>query len=795
MNNVWHWTANSQDIILWSPDDQAILRFDINALWASKPGRIRIRRRLAWDFITESTRSRVNALIPQMTDKAQVTIPTTDPHTAIVMTLKNLSSWHAEISIQSTNEEMKRVHLGFHTSTTEHWRGFGEHGHTIMPPARFDTWVEEGPVGLGPLSPWLRFTGRVPIPKGPYPSYATLPLWLSSAGYGAWFENSELLRWQIQSTLRTVKTWTNVLTLHVVVGHSPLQVLERQSLVLKRATLPPDWIFGPWNDSVRGQSQAESLASHLRQERIPSSALWIEDWMGSWEDSRRFWMRPLSHKVDTLLYPDLPSLSDDLHRTGFRLLGYFCPEISKGSSLYQSALEQGLLVKDQSGDPIIINVLGIDHGEVDFTHPEAEAWIHQQWFQPAYGQGFDGWMADFGEYLPTNAVLHDGSHGWQRHNLWPLLWQKVNRTFWDQKRPNGDYTFFVRSASLGSQHVAPILWGGDSDTDFDPADGLPTVVPQVLSAQLAGFNYWATDIAGYMTFGLTRPSTKNLYIRWLQLASLLPVMRTHHGTARPRNWHWNRDLQTRSIYTRYARLHTSLFPFWHHLSRLATTRGYPLIRALFLEFPQDPVAWIVDQEFLVGDRLLVAPVIKPQGSRHRVYIPPGRWRYWWSQRIDIGPGWIHLDVPLDQLPLWIRVGYPLPMFEGVPLVSGDPEGIVDSLADIDQGPGVDLRRATRHLTIYLAGNLESSNIFLPGGGCLELSFNDKLTFKDCARWPVAHAADHLPQEFGMGWRTKLAPGAEARYHASAQGTLIMTASPDSIERYYAIRWIPATPVI
>ena len=769
--------------------------FDVNALWTTKPGKIRIRRRLAWDFITESTRSRVQALIPRMTDKGQVTIPTPDPHTAIVMTLKNLSSWHAKVIIQSTNEDMKRLHLGFRTSTTEHWRGFGEHGHTIMPPARFDTWVEEGPVGLGPLSRWLRFTGRVPIPKGPYPSYATLPLWLSSVGYSAWFENFELLRWQIRTTLRTVEGWTNKLTLHIVVGNNPLQVLERQSLVLKRAALPPDWIFGPWNDSVRGQAHAEALASHLRQERIPSSVLWIEDWMGSWEDSRRFWMRPLSHKVDDLLYPDFPSLSEGLHRTGFRLLGYFCPEITNGSVLYNAALEQGLLVKDQNGDPVTINVLDIDHGEVDFTHPEAEAWIHQHWFQPAYNQGFDGWMADFGEYLPTNAVLHDGSHGWQRHNQWPLLWQKVNRTFWDQKRPNGDYTFFVRSAALGSHHVAPILWGGDSDTDFDPADGLPTVVPQAISAQLAGFSYWATDIAGYMTFGLTRPSTKKLYIRWLQLASLLPVMRTHHGTARPRNWDWDKDLETRLIYTRYARLHTSLFPFWYHLSRLAATRGHPLIRALFLEFPHDPVAWMVDQEFLVGDRLLVAPVIKPQSNRHRVYVPPGRWRYWWSQRIDVGPGWIHLDVPLDQLPLWIRVGYPLPIFEGIPLGNGHPEGIVDSLADIDQGPGVDLRQATQHLTIYLVGNPESSNIFLPGGGCLELSFNDKPTITDQPGWSVAQTADHLPQEFGMGWRTKLAPGKEDRYHGSPQGALIVTASPDSIERYYAIRWIPVTPVV
>ncbi len=762
-----------------------LLVLPLALLGIAPSGPVSITHRIAWDFIKETAQTRARIIPPLEPDDdvMELSFATTDPDTRVRVEVTDPEPWHLCMRISTNNPRMNRIDVGFLTEPTEQWLGFGEHGHPIRPPASFDSWVEEGPVGLGRWSRGLQFTGRVPFPKGPYPSYASLPLWLSSRGYSAWFDNRELLRWTIKSRQRRVTAWSTTLELHVVVGPTPLDILARQFQILGNPPPPPAWVFGPWNDSVRGLKPATALVEFLRSHRIPSSALWIEDWMGSWEDAKRFWMRPLSHTIDSSLYPDLPNFSKRLHRTGFRLLGYFCPEITEGSALYQDALEKDLLVKMSNGSPARIDVLGIHHGELDLTHPKASAWFAERCLAPALDFGFDGWMADFGEYLPPEAQLSDGSSGWSRHNEWPLLWQQLHRDFWDKARQDGDYTFFVRSASLGSHTVAPVMWGGDSDTDFERADGLPTVIPQVLSAQLAGFFYWSTDIAGYMTFGLTQPSTKDLFCRWTQVGALLPVMRTHHGTARPRNWNLQRDEETTTIYTRYARLHTALYPFWHHLAHQS---GQPLIRALALEFPNDLVTWSLDQEFLIGPSILVAAVVTRKSRQHRVYIPAGSWRYWWSTQIDVGPTWIQLDVPLDKIPIWIREGYALPLLEGSS-VTDRPEGIVDSLAAITEGPGVDLTQALMAITLYGWGPLgHAQTLKLPGGGTLTVDRGPAPSQTPQA-WGTPQHHDHLPQCFPDGVKLVMEPGMSFLVN-TAHGDVRVAVSSDSPTRSYIIRW-------
>ncbi len=766
-------------------DEAPLLVLPLGLLAVAQAGKVTVKRRIAWDFILESSRRRYRVAPPHhpLASVDRLVLPTTDPYTSIILTVTRPEPWHLVLHLTTDNPEIARIDLGFATEKREHWLGFGEHGHTIRPPATFDTWVEEGPVGLGRWSRWLKFTGGVPFPKGPHPSYASLPIWLSSKGYSAWFDNNELLRWTLKTAQRQVTAWASEVRLNLVIGNNPLDALKRQFTALGRAPTPAPWVFGPWNDSVQGQDRATVLVDVLRSERIPSSALWIEDWMGSWENSQRFWMRPLSHQVDTVLYPDLKGFSERLHRRGFRLLGYFCPEITEGSVLYQEALAKNLLVRMPDGTPARIDVLGVHHGELDLTHPKASNWFATRCLAPAAEMGFDGWMADFGEYLPPQARLSDDSTGWLRHNAWPLLWQQLHRDFWESRKPNRDYTFFVRSASLGSHAVAPVLWGGDSDTDFEDGDGLPTVIPQVLSAQLAGFFYWSTDIAGYMSFGVTKPSTKTLFCRWTELGAVLPVMRTHHGTARPRNWHFLRDPETTTLYTRYARLHTALYPIWYHLGLDAPQ---PLIRAIALEFPGDPVAWNLDQQFLIGSFLLVAPVVKKTGRQHRVYIPKGSWRYWWSSRVDRGPGWIQLDVPLDQVPMWIRQGQALPLFEGVSL-SNRPEGIVDSLAPIEEGAGVDLDTAIATITLYGWGPLiDQQMCHLPGGGFVTLS-PGAAPKKPLESWLPAEYAGHLPHDFGVGGRLLLGPS-ESFSVNTLYGPFVVTTSRDCPIRHYIIRW-------
>ncbi len=714
---------NAENLLILQYGGIPVMRLALSELAVVEPGPVSVTRVIAWDVIRRKPRRTT----PMAVWRCLKISPTQDrivlspggPGAGITIALTRLEPWHIAMDVR-TDLPGAFVQLSWQTAADEHWRGFGEHSHTILPPAQFDSWVEEGPVGLGWLSSWLTFLPAVPFPKGPYPSYASLPLWLSSAGYSAWFESSEMIRWSLGHWRRKAQVWASQTRLHVIAGPDPATILARQFSVLGRPSVPPAWVFAPWNDSVHGQEQALLVARFLREQRIPSSAIWIEDWMGSHEDSRRFWMRPLTHRPDTALYPDFPRLASTLHAGGYRMLGYFCPELTEGSDLYRQADRDGVLVKNAAGRPVRISILGISHGQLDPTHPHAFTWMRDHLFQPALALGFDGWMADFGEYLPVSAQMADGTTGWQTHNRYPLLWQQAHRTFWEQARPSGDYTFFVRSGWVGTHAIAPVMWGGDSDTDFEEGDGLPTVVPQVLSAQTAGFFYWGTDIAGYMTFGLTRPSSRLLYWRWLQLAALLPVMRTHHGTARPRNWRFDKDGETLGLYARYARLHTALYPYFHHLAVLAADDGIPLIRPLYLEYPQDATCWSIDQQFMLGSSLLVAPVTQKQSKRHMIYFPAGSWRCWWTGTIHEGPQWMAADIPEDRLPLYLKQGCALPLFEGAAGPDGQMEGIVDSLAPIAQGPGVDLGQALNYLALYANCGQEDlgEEIALPSGGRL-----------------------------------------------------------------------------
>lgn len=629
--------------------------------------RVSVRRFIAWDFFREigKSRHRMRYVISHSARndrfEAQLGHVATVPLLQVVFEIDDEHHLHFRFTAEPGHHRIQWV---WHGPPNEVLFGFGAHGTgPRTPDGRFASWSEEGPVGLGPLSRWLRWTGRVPIPKGPMAGYVSLPQWLSSRGYAAWLNGYERVVWKIHRRSRTAESWSSVMDGDLVVGVSLVDVLERQNSRLGPPPTPPPWIFAPWNDAVRGRDRVEALASRLREHRIPSSAIWVEDWMGSWEDSRRFWMRPLSHRLDAELYPDFSGMAHQLHNQGFRLLGYFCPEVTEGTALYERALAGEHLMVNAKGLPVRINILGVWHGQWDLTRSKTRRFVQEELLGPAERLGFDGWMADFGEYLPVDAQLADGRTGFQAHNQYPLLWQNLHRSFWESTRPDGDWVFFVRSASMGSQAVAPVVWGGDQDTDFDRADGLPSVVPLMLSAGLSGFPHWGSDLGGYMTFGLTQPRSRELFWRWTELAALTPVMRTHHGTASPRNWHFDSDRDTTEHYARYARLHTLLFPYWHHLASIARHRGLPIARPVFLHYPGQET-WDLGNQYLLGEDLLVAPILERGQDKRPVYIPDGVWIHWWNGEKRVGPGTLRLPAPLGAIPLFIREGALLPLHEG-----------------------------------------------------------------------------------------------------------------------------------
>ncbi|NMP20863.1 TIM-barrel domain-containing protein [Sulfobacillus harzensis] len=705
--DILHCDMNSQNRLVIRSDEKPLMVVHLSDWIIEDVQQVTERHWLAWDVFKERGRHRLVPFDAISLSKGQWTLVDRASRALATIRLEQPEPWHLLLQLDAADHN--RSGWVWWGPQGERLYGFGEYGDgPRMPDGTWSTWTEEGPVGLGPLSPLLRWTGLVPLP-GHRATYAPSPTWLSSLGYAAWIEEKDRIDWSIRGSRRRLRIWGSQVRLHLVAGSTLKEALTRRNLLLGLPRMPAIWQFGPWNDAVQGQDNVLKTAARLREHRIPSSAIWIEDWTGSWEDEKRFWMRPLSHQLSRRLYPQWERMVEQLHQDGFKVLGYFCPEVAVDTPLFHEAQKGGHLVLDSGGQWVDIDILGKHHGELDLTRPETREWVKSRVFSPAVEMGFDGWMADFGEHLPVGSQLADGSDGWQSHNRWPLLWQSLNREFWEAQRPNGDYSFFVRSAGLETPSLAPAMWGGDSDTDWDRADGLPTVVPQALSAGLSGNVFWGTDIAGYMTFGLTRPSTRELYIRWTEVAALMPLMRTHHGTARPRNHHWSRDAQTQAAYARMARLHAALFPVFYTLAVEATTAGLPLIRPVWLEYPQ--AKGDGHGQFLLGTSLLMAPIIRPRQERQTVYLPSGTWVHWWTGKVFSGPGPARVDAPLGFPALFWRRDVWLPLSEGMPDADGDTLGFVDTLATAEGAQTV-----SRSLSLLrFEDSTTPLEIHLPGG--------------------------------------------------------------------------------
>lgn len=703
---ILQWTMQGSNRLVLTSDHVPLIAVNSADWIIEEVEDVSTRHWIAWDIFREHGRRRLRVARAVSLAENQWTLLDETGRALASVLLETPYAWHTVLHLHI--HRGNRAGMVWWGPGDERLYGFGEYGDgPLMPPGHWSTWTEEGPVGLGPLGRWLRWTGKVPIP-GHRATYAPSPTWLSSLGYAAWLDQTERIDWTYRGSRRSVRVWGTDVTLHVVTGDTLKDALIRRNQHIGLPSLPALWQFGPWNDAVQGESQVRKCMLQLRENHIPSSAIWIEDWTGSWEDGRRFWMRPLSHELSRRLYPHWEALVNDLHQRDFKVLGYFCPEISQDTALYHEAAAGGHLVQDADGRAVDVDILGHHHGEIDLTRPDTRAWVKKRLFGQALDLGFDGWMADFGEHLPMESRLDDGTNGVESHNRWPLLWQSLHREFWQEARPDGDYTYFVRSAGLTTPELAPAMWGGDSDTDWDSADGLPTVVPQALSAGISGHVFWGTDIAGYMSFGLTRPSTKELYIRWTEVGALMPLMRTHHGTARPRNWHWSRDQETQAAYARLARLHASLFPVFYHQAVEASRTGLPIIRPLWLEYPDANPG--DNRQFLIGPALLCAPVIRRGQRRQPVELPAGDWTEWWTGTTYHGPARVVVDAPLGRPPLFWRQDIWLALSEGLPNEDGSTLGFVESLAHLEGQ-----RAASLAVTLVAPNHLMPITLTLPNG--------------------------------------------------------------------------------
>jgi alpha-D-xyloside xylohydrolase len=292
---------------------------------------------------------------------------------------------------------------------------------------------------------------------------------------------------------------------------------------------------------------------------------------------------------------------------------------------------------------------------IDLTNPEAAAWWQDN-IRRLAEMGVSGFNTDFGEQVPEDAVFYDGRTGREMHNVYPRLYNEL--TF-EAMQTEQSGMLLARSGWHGSQKLSAI-WAGDQTSDFAYNSGLRTAIVAGLSAGLSGFPYWSSDIGGY--FGT--PSDE-VYMRWAQFGAFCPIMMIH-GAGRREPWTFSE--QTRDVYRRYARLHTDLFPYIYAYAHEASQTGIPIIRAMPLEFPDDPGAWgePAEHQYCFGMELLVAPVYYGFARARMIYLPAGRWCDFWTGELLVGGQVIRYQADVETLPVLARAGAIIPRLDPSP---------------------------------------------------------------------------------------------------------------------------------
>ena len=413
----------------------------------------------------------------------------------------------------------------------------------------------------------------------------------------------------------------------------------------------PDWCLEGMILGVQGGTdRVLEKAFAMQDAGAKISAVWCQDWCGenrtmmgkqvwwNWEESKE-------------LYPGLKEAIAKLNARGIRFLAYINPYLVKGGRLYEECAEKGYLIRRKDGSIYHIKSTTFDAGMLDLTDPAVVRFIKETLIRDnMLALGISGWMADFGEYLPTDCVIHEGEPA-ALHNVWPVLWAKINREAIEEFG-RGDEMFFSRSGYLGVQEYAPILWNGDQHTDWTKDYGMPCVLPASFSLGFSGVPLVHCDIGGFFSFGKLKRDPE-LVVRWMEMCAFSPLMRSHEAI-RPWANAQPYDEAVLPYAVQLTKLHGTLKPYLKQL--LADAKeGIPAMRPDFWEAgrfaeSRDPYA------YFLGDDLFVCPVIEKGKATRRVHLPEGRWIGLWNGAEHYGPVDLTVSAPLGRIPVFYRKG-------------------------------------------------------------------------------------------------------------------------------------------
>jgi alpha-D-xyloside xylohydrolase len=547
-------------------------------------------------------------------------------------------------------------------------------------------------------------------------AYKNVPLLISSEGYGVFFDMTAPLYYDLGQA--SVAAWqatarADHLRAYLIVGDGIAPIMQAYHRLTGAPAVPPDWSFGFWISrwGYRNRDEVMAVARRMREEKVPCDVIHIDP----------YWMRyHEGHhgdlEWDESAFPDPTGMIAELKALGFRVSLWESPYVPLDSEMRAEGERRGFLMKTKSISPspsgggqggglALVHGFAKPSAAVDFTNPEAVEWFKVK-NRKLLEMGVAVMKTDFAEDMPDDAVPHDGTPAEQLHNLYPLLYQRA--VFEATQDVHGYGLIWGRSGYAGSQRY-PVHWGGDPGCTFDD---MAASLRGALSWILSGAAFASFDMGGF--FGIpvgTDPPSPELYVRWSQMGLLFSHARAHGHTAPREPWAYGEPAL--SIFRRYAQLRYRLLPYLYAAARRAP-QGLPLARPLVYDHPSDRTTWHIDDEYLLGPDLLVAPMFEPRGRRD-IYLPAGGWYdFWTDQRFD-GARWITYDAELETLPLFVRAGAVIPMG---PELQYANERTWDPLS-FDVYPGTEgateIELADDHRQLHFTLTVDRQHLRLEGG--------------------------------------------------------------------------------
>ncbi len=475
-------------------------------------------------------------------------------------------------------------------------------------------------------------------------SYKNIPFYLSNKGYGILIGHEEDISFEIASE-KVEQVQFSVegerLDYYVINGSTPKRTVQKYTELTGKPALPPAWSFGLWlttsfTTNYDEQTTLEFIQG-MEERDIPLHVFHFDCyWMEAYEWCNFAW--------DSKTFPDPKAMLERYHKRGLKICVWINPYIAQKSPLFFEAKEQGYLIRKKDGDIWQTDLWQAGVGVVDFTNPGAVKW-YQDKLKTLLDMGVDCFKTDFGERIPVKDIqYHDGSDQVKMHNYYTYLYNQAVFELLEQERGTGEAVLFARSATVGGQKF-PVHWGGDSSASYP---SMAETLRGGLSLSCAGFGFWSHDMGGFEN---TAPA--DVYKRWCQFGMLSSHSRLHGSSSYRVPWLF--DEEACDVLRKFVKLKCALMPYLYAQAVKSHEEGIPMMRPMFVEFPEDRACEPLDRQYMLGDSLLVAPIFKESGQVE-YYAPEGDWFNLLTGTIVAGGKWQKEVHDYFFMPLLLRPG-------------------------------------------------------------------------------------------------------------------------------------------